>query len=241
MDDDETLGVVISPTAITVQAGGSNSFTVVLGSLPSGDVTVSLAGHEGAVLSLTGIDNDNALTFTQDNWNTPQTVSVSAAAAAQTSTFTIGHSVTSADDPEYDGATAADVGVSVLEAPSTHPDPVGGDHFRTGTGSPGGRRQHLLHGAEPPARRGRDGHSQQPHRQLRRDGYSEEPDVHRGELVHAPDGDGDGRAGRRRRQRLRDGDPRDRRRRLRRSNSPGCGGHRRRRRDGLHSAEQDHR
>ena len=119
VDDDETLGVVISPTAITVQAGGSNTYTVVLGSLPSGDVTVSLAGHEGAVLSLTGIDNDNALTFTQDNWNAPQTVSVSAAAAAQTSTITIGHSVTSADDPEYDGATAADVGVSVLEAPST--------------------------------------------------------------------------------------------------------------------------
>ena len=119
VDDDETLGVVISPTAITVQAGGSNSYTVVLGSLPSGDVTVSLAGHEGAVLSLTGIDNDNALTFTQDNWNAEQTVSVSAAAAAQTSTITIGHSVTSADDPEYDGATAADVGVSVLEAPST--------------------------------------------------------------------------------------------------------------------------
>ena len=119
VDDDETLGVVISPTAITVQAGGSNSYTVVLGSLPSGDVTVSLAGHEGAVLSLTGIDNDNALTFTQDNWNAEQTVSVSAAAAAQTSTITIGHSITSADDPEYDGATAADVGVSVLEAPST--------------------------------------------------------------------------------------------------------------------------
>ena len=119
VDDDETLGVVISPTAITVQAGGSNSYTVVLGSLPSGDVTVSLAGHEGAVLSLTGIDNDNALTFTQDNWNAERTVSVSAAATAQTSTITIGHSVTSADDPEYDGATAADVGVSVLEAPST--------------------------------------------------------------------------------------------------------------------------
>ena len=39
VDDDETLGVVISPTALTVQAGGSNSYTVVLGSLPSGDVT----------------------------------------------------------------------------------------------------------------------------------------------------------------------------------------------------------
>ena len=119
VDDDETLGVVISPTALTVQAGGSNSYTVVLGSLPSGDVTVTLAGHEGAVLSLAGIDNDNALTFTQDNWHAPQTVSVSADAEAQSSTITIEHSVASADDPDYAAAAAPDVAVSVLGAPGT--------------------------------------------------------------------------------------------------------------------------
>ena len=119
VDDDETLGVVISPTALTVQAGGSNSYTVVLGSLPSGDVTVTLAGHEGAVLSLAGIDNGNALTFTQDNWHAPQTVSVSADAEAQSSTITIEHSVASADDPDYAAAAAPDVAVSVLGAPDT--------------------------------------------------------------------------------------------------------------------------
>ena len=119
VDDDETVGVVISPTALTVQAGGSNSYTVVLGSLPSGDVTVTLSGHEGAVLSLAGIDNDNALTFTQDNWHAPQTVSVSADAEAQSSTITIEHSVASADDPDYAAAAAPDVAVSVLGAPDT--------------------------------------------------------------------------------------------------------------------------
>ena len=119
VDDDETLGVVISPTALTVQAGGSNSYTVVLGSLPSGDVTVTLAGHEGAVLSLAGIDNGNALTFTQDNWHAPQTVSVSADAEAQSSTITIEHSVASADDPDYAAAAAPDVAVSVLGATDT--------------------------------------------------------------------------------------------------------------------------
>ena len=119
VDDDETLGVVISPTALTVQAGGSNSYTVVLGSLPSGDVTVTLSGHEGAVLSLAGIDNGNALTFTQDNWHAPQTVSVSADAEAQSSTITIEHSVASADDPDYAAAAAPDVAVSVLGATDT--------------------------------------------------------------------------------------------------------------------------
>ena len=119
VDDDETLDVVISPTALTVQAGGSNSYTVVLGSLPSGDVTVTLSGHEGSVLSLAGIDNDNALTFTQDNWHAPQTVSVSADAEAQSSTITIEHSVASADDPDYAAAAAPDVAVSVLGATDT--------------------------------------------------------------------------------------------------------------------------
>ena len=92
---------------------------MVLGSLPSGDVTVTLSGHEGAVLSLAGIDNDNALTFTQDNWHAPQTVSVSADAEAQSSTITIEHSVASADDPDYAAAAAPDVAVSVLGAPDT--------------------------------------------------------------------------------------------------------------------------
>ncbi len=90
---------------------------MVLGSV--GDVTVTLSGHEGAVLSLAGIDNDNALTFTQDNWHAPQTVSVSADAEAQSSTITIEHSVASADDPDYAAAAAPDVAVSVLGAPDT--------------------------------------------------------------------------------------------------------------------------
>ena len=239
VDDDETLGVVISPTALTVQAGGSNSYTVVLGSLPSGDVTVTLSGHEGAVLSLAGIDNDNALTFTQDNWHAPQTVSVSADAEAQSSTITIEHSVASADDPDYAAAAAPDVAVSVLGGPGHHPDPGGSRHLRPGARGPRGRRQHLLHGAEPPAQRGRDGNGQQPHRQLRGDGHSEDPDLHHGELARAADGHGGGRARRRRRRRLRHGHPRGRRWRLQRGDRPRRGGHRGRRRDGLHRAEQD--
>ena len=50
VDDDETLGVVISPTAITVQAGGSNTYSVVLGSQPAGDVTVTVTGQAGTDL-----------------------------------------------------------------------------------------------------------------------------------------------------------------------------------------------
>ena len=142
VDDDETLGVVISPTAITVQAGGSNTYSVVLGSQPAGDVTVTLSGHEPCtVLSLAGIDNDNALTFTQDNWHAEQTVSVSAAAEAQScGPSPSSHSVSSADDPEYAAAAAPDVAVSVLEAPDTIRIQAGSRHLRPGARGPRGRQ-----------------------------------------------------------------------------------------------------
>ena len=119
VDDDETLGVVISPTAIAVQAGGSNTYSVVLGSQPAGDVTVTVTGQAGTDLELAGIDNDNTLTFTQDNWHAEQTVTVGAAGDAGAAEVTLSHGVSSADDPEYAAAAAPDVAVSVLEAPDT--------------------------------------------------------------------------------------------------------------------------
>ena len=114
VDDDETLGVVISPTAIAVHRRQQ-----LLHRGPGVPAVGGRYGDEGAVLSLAGIDNDNALTFTQDNWHAPQTVSVSADAEAQSSTITIDHSVSSADDPDYAAAAAPDVAVSVLGAPDT--------------------------------------------------------------------------------------------------------------------------
>ena len=122
MTDDETLGVVISPTAIAVQAGGSNTYSVVLGSLPSGDVTVTLAGHEGAVLSLGGLSPTNTLTFSTGNWNTGREVTVGAAEDADAGEVTLSHGVSSADDPEYAALDADDVVVTVI--PMTPDTPI---------------------------------------------------------------------------------------------------------------------
>ena len=114
LTDDDTLGVVVDPTAITVQAGGSNSYTVVLGTQPTGDVTVTVSGEDGTDLTLNGLSAANTLIFTTANWDTPQTVSVEAADDATTAEITLSQEVSSAADSDYDTVTAPDVEVTLL-------------------------------------------------------------------------------------------------------------------------------
>ena len=113
--DDDTVGVTVSPTAITVVAGRSNLYSVVLDSEPAGDVTVTVAGTTGTDLSL----DKTTLTFTTVDWKTAQSVEVSAVAAAADATETLTHTVSSTADGEYDSATASSVSVTVLDAPTT--------------------------------------------------------------------------------------------------------------------------
>ena len=142
--DDDAAGVSIDPTALTVVEGQSNAYTVVLTSQPSADVTVTVSGHDGTDLSLSGqtLTNDE-LTFTPDNWNQPQTVTVSAAQdedAAADPAVTLSHAVSGA--VEYAAVSAEDIpsvtvtideddaaGVSI--DPKTLTVPEGGDSSYT--------------------------------------------------------------------------------------------------------------
>jgi len=110
--DDDTRGISVTPTLglATTEAGGAATFTVVLDSKPilhacagSGDkawggVTIDLSSSnpaEGAV-------EPTALVFTEENWDTPQTVTV-----------------TGVDDFDFDG----DVGYTIVTEPA-----IGGDY-----------------------------------------------------------------------------------------------------------------
>ena len=73
--NDDTAGVTISPTTLYVSEGASETYTVVLDNLPSGDVTVTPSRSSGD----TDVTVSGALTFTPDNWSSAQTVTVSAA------------------------------------------------------------------------------------------------------------------------------------------------------------------
>ncbi len=72
--DNDTPGVIVTPTTglITTEAGGTATFTVVLASQPTSNVTIGLASSnsaEGTVAPL-------SLVFTPVNWNTPQTATI---------------------------------------------------------------------------------------------------------------------------------------------------------------------
>ena len=67
--------MTISESALSIDEGATATYTVVLDTEPTGDVTVAIAGHADTDLSL----DKTSLTFTSDNWDTAQTVTVSAA------------------------------------------------------------------------------------------------------------------------------------------------------------------
>ncbi len=71
--------VRVTPAALTVEEGGTGSYTVVLGAEPAGTVTVTVGGASGEVTVV-----PRRLSFTVSNWSEPQRVTVSAARDADT-------------------------------------------------------------------------------------------------------------------------------------------------------------
>ena len=120
--ENDEVGVTINPTTLTVTEGDATgaSYTVVLTTQPAGDVTVTISGHAGTDLTLsgTGLSNDNKLTFTTDNWRTVQTVTVKAAEdhdATQDPDVTLAHAISSTTDTDYDALANQDLTVTVTD------------------------------------------------------------------------------------------------------------------------------
>ena len=78
LTDDDTAALVVSPTPSTTarlrttEDGGTDTFTVELGSEPTGDVVLSVASSNIAE----GTVSASSLTFTDSTWNTAQTVTL---------------------------------------------------------------------------------------------------------------------------------------------------------------------
>ena len=109
--EDDTPGVSVSLTALTITEGDSGSYTIVLDTEPAADVTVEIQAPENADITV----DQTALTFTADDWNTPQTVAVTAAHdddAVADDPVTITHTVSGGD---YEGLAAASVEVTITE------------------------------------------------------------------------------------------------------------------------------
>ena len=105
-------GVTVSTTALTVPEGSSATYTVVLDTRPAAAVYVTVARNASGDPDLTPMPF--SLVFTTTNWNTPQVVTVSAAADPDGAdgAATISHDVFSFGDTAYSGIAAADVAVT---------------------------------------------------------------------------------------------------------------------------------
>ena len=109
--DNDVRSATVTPTKLTVDEGSSANYTVVLDTEPTADVTVAIQVSEDVDIAV----DQTELTFTADNWHTPQTVTVTAAHdddAVADEPITLTHTVSGGD---YEGVTAADVEVTITE------------------------------------------------------------------------------------------------------------------------------
>ena len=112
--DNDTAGVIFTPTngsTAVSEAGTSDTNAVMLTSRPTAAVTVTLVADAQVAVT------PKTLTFTPANWDTPQTVTVTAvndAVAEDAHTGTITHTSASAD-AGYDGIAIAPLTVDITD------------------------------------------------------------------------------------------------------------------------------
>ena len=108
--DNDTRGIAVSVSSLTVREGGKIAYSVRLNSQPTDTVTVTPARASGGSEDITL--SPSSLTFTTADWGRMQDVTVSAARDrdGEDDTATITHSVSGGD---YTGLSAGSVAVTV--------------------------------------------------------------------------------------------------------------------------------
>ena len=108
--DEDVRGVAVSSNMLTIAEGATGTYTVVLTSAPTEEVTITLSSDNPDVTL------SDALAFTDANWNNAQMVTVAAAEDndANNDSATITHTLTGGDY-EKAGVTAAAVAVTVTD------------------------------------------------------------------------------------------------------------------------------
>ena len=109
--DDDTRGVIVAPTALSLNEGDSAAYTVSLSSAPDGGVVVvkpQVSAEQGVSVT------PSVLTFTAADWATPATVTVTSVRDddAEDAMTTVSHQVEGAD---YTKQQVADVVVRVAD------------------------------------------------------------------------------------------------------------------------------
>ncbi|MFN7982692.1 MAG: hypothetical protein U0Q11_12605 [Vicinamibacterales bacterium] len=110
--DNDAAGILITPTSglTTTEAGGTATFTLVLTSQPTANVTIGLSSSNTAEGT-----SPSSVTFTSANWNTPQTVTVTGVddfLVDGAVAYTVVTAAATGADSNYSGLNASDVSVT---------------------------------------------------------------------------------------------------------------------------------
>ena len=110
--DDDEAGVTISKDRLTIDEGGSDTYTIVLDTEPSADVFIIIGFFPARVDPMPGHPM-----FTPSNWNTPQTITVRARQDddAVDDSVEINHTVDQVSAAEYLGLSIDDIDVTVVD------------------------------------------------------------------------------------------------------------------------------
>ena len=111
--DNDTAGVTVNPTSglMTTEVGGTVTFTVVLDTQPTANVTIGLSSSD----TTEGTVSPASLTFTPANWDTEQTVTVTGVDDDEDDGnrgYTVVTATASSGDTNYNGLDPADVSVT---------------------------------------------------------------------------------------------------------------------------------
>ena len=124
--DDDDARVTVSGAALTVdpEAGGMATYTVVLVTQPTAEVTITPASDDTSVALVSG-----ALTFTTANWNTPQPVTVTGVNddidnPGNARTATVSHTAASTDT-NYEASSMAGSNITSVTVTTTDDDTAG--------------------------------------------------------------------------------------------------------------------
>ena len=114
--------VRLSRDTLTVNEGDTEAYMVALGSRPTTDVTIYISGHSNTDLTL----SPDTLKFTPDNWDVPQSVTVSATEDGDTATNVAVELTHTADGGYYTSLTIATevYGYKPHPALSPHLEPI---------------------------------------------------------------------------------------------------------------------
>ena len=109
--DDDTAGVTVSDATLSVAVGSTSTYTLVLDSEPTGNVTVTPTSGTTANATV----NPASVTFAPSNWNTAKEITVT---GVQAGNSTVTHAVTASADSNYPTSLGIDsVTVTVTSQP----------------------------------------------------------------------------------------------------------------------------